>query len=675
MTRTGGSVAQRPVLSAATTLACLALVALAGGAGCKGSSPGEGVDAGPDAGDTGPDAGDAQVEAPLRQVTILHTADLHNRASGRPCFLDYTPLDPTDQDSVRGGYARLATLIKQTRAEQATNEIPVLLFDSGDFLAGSVYDLFPADPLTLRFFQLLLYDAVTLGDHEFDWLPAGLSMLINNAAGSPGGFDVPIVASNMVTDPIEPGDDDIEALAAAGVIVERRVLNLPNGLRVGVLGRLGPGAASSAIQAAPLTFDNHVGFIQSLVNDLRFQENVHLVVVISHGGIREDGSGDDVMLAVDASDIDVILSGHHHEATPEPIELNGTLIFSPGWSGEWLSRLDVSYDLSLGEIVDYDFELLPVDDTIAGDATVQALVETYDSSLLPGLGLTPATPIVEVPFDLPLTPFQETGIGNLVADAMRTTATMIAVSSGDPTSAPAVGFWGFDTLADGLHSCSSGTAAVADLYNVIPWGWSLDPSNPQLHGNPLISFCLFPAELKDVAEVHVSIAQAFGYHELFVNISGFRVEYDPYGPTVPPDRVHRIWLCGNAVPEAQGGDGDIHSLDCTSALDLSDQTTLVRAVSDLYSLAFVREVAMVGVSIAPKYCDGTPIIVDDVLDLLNARIDRLPGPPLDELWLIHTLLDFLGGLPDDGGIPGLPEIPSCYDELIPGPCLDRFVPI
>lgn len=655
-------------------LACLASVALAVSAGCIGSRPGQGVDAGLDAGDAGPDAGDAHVEDPLRQVTILHTADLHNRASGRPCFLEYTPLDPADQDSVLGGYARLATLINQTRVERAADEIPVLLFDSGDFLFGTIYDLFPAEPLTLSFFQLMQYDAVTLGEHELDWGPAGLAMVISNAAGSSGGFDIPIVASNMVTDPGEPGDDDIEALAAAGIIVDRLVLSLPNGLRVGVLGLLGGGATESAGPwATPLTFQHDAFFIQALVDDLRGQGNVHLVVVLSHGGIHENGSGEDAMLAYMIDGIDVVLSGHYHEVTPEPFEINDTLVYSPGWSGERLSRLDISYDLTLGAIVDYDFELLSVDDSIAGDATIQAMVEPYDSSFIPELGATPQTPIVEVPFDLPLAVGQETAIGNLVADAMRTTATMIAVDSGDPTPAYAVGFFSSVSLADGLYSCSSGTAAVADLYNVLPYGRSLAPGSLQHFGWPLISFCVTPADIKAVAEMSVSVSGAFGMSELFINISGVRIGYDPFGPTLPPDRVKQILLCGDAVPESLGGDGDIFSLDCTTELDLNDHTTLLRVVTDLYSVLLINAVGgQTGLPFDLWQCDGTPIFVNEWSDLLNASIDRIPGPPMDVLRPLHTLLDFLTSLPDENGVPGLPEIPSCYDETIPGPCLDRF---
>ncbi|HQI02747.1 MAG TPA: hypothetical protein PLA18_15845, partial [Deltaproteobacteria bacterium] len=86
-------------------------------------------------------------------LTILQTSDVHNHASGYGPALDYTPLNTGDSDSVRGGYARLATLINTIRDEQAAKCIPTLVFDSGDFFMGTVYDMTAANPIALTFFN------------------------------------------------------------------------------------------------------------------------------------------------------------------------------------------------------------------------------------------------------------------------------------------------------------------------------------------------------------------------------------------------------------------------------------------------------------------------------------------------------------------------------------------
>jgi len=162
--------------------------------------------------------------------TILQTSDVHHHASGYGPFLDYTPLDTTDSDSVTGGYARLATLINRIRAEQADKGIPTLLFDSGDFTMGTVYDLSAADPISLKFISMMGYDAVTLGNHEFDWSPSGLAMMLANGAAS--GFNVAVVASNTLI----PEGNPLQAIKDAGLIVEKKVIEYPYGVKVGVLG-------------------------------------------------------------------------------------------------------------------------------------------------------------------------------------------------------------------------------------------------------------------------------------------------------------------------------------------------------------------------------------------------------------------------------------------------------
>ncbi|HRW80713.1 MAG TPA: metallophosphoesterase, partial [Desulfomonilia bacterium] len=192
-------------------------------------------------------------------VTILQTSDVHHHASGYGPYLDYTPMDTTDGDEIMGGYARLATLIKSIREEQKRKCIPTMVFDSGDFTMGTVYDLTAADPISLKFFQMMKYDAITLGNHEFDWGPQGLAMLLSNAASN--GFTVPVVATSMVV-PEDPKTAGLLGLMDAGVIVNTKVIQSPYGVKVGIIGLMGPDSDSKAPLADPVTFNHDYAFIQ-----------------------------------------------------------------------------------------------------------------------------------------------------------------------------------------------------------------------------------------------------------------------------------------------------------------------------------------------------------------------------------------------------------------------------
>ncbi len=583
-------------------------------------------------------------------VTIVHTSDLHNRADGHGPFLDYTPLDTGDNDTVRGGYARLATAIQRVRAEQTAKRVPVLLFDAGDFFMGTPFDLTAADPVTLRFFEMMQYSAITLGNHEFDWAPAGLALLLNN--GMNAGFEVPIIATNMLTDANDPADDALEAFVTAGRINRTTVIDLPNGLKVGVLGLLGEDAAIKAPLAAPVSFEQDYPFIQQQVDELRQNAGADLVVAISHGGITAQGTADDAELAENITGIDVIASGHFHTATPEPFIIgpSNTLVYAPGEYGEHLSRLDIAFSRREGRVVDHRFELAAVDDTIPGDPVMQAVIDTYHDNINAGLsaslGMELKTPVTRTAFELALTPHQESGLGNLIADANRTVAGLLTQASADNTP------FAFSVIPSGLirdvlQPGRTGLVTFADIYNALPLGVSPDQNQP-LPGYPLMSIYVTAAELRNICEAGLTLSRQLG-ENYFLNFSGIRVEYNPADAAVLQG-VKKIYLCGDALPESQGGDNDVFCTGCDTPLDLTDTVTLYRGVVDLYALQMMPVVTSVGLPIAPKNAAGVPIDMRNPADYLRHRIDADPAADgIQELKEWMALLKFLNRTFPAGG--------------------------
>src|SRR5207245_10313875 len=113
-------------------------------------------------------------------ITILQTTDLHDHANGSGHVgLD---VDPSTGTSAVGAYARISAYVNYVRA---TAGHPVILVDSGDWTMGTLYDLTLASrPLALFFLTAMRYDAVTLGNHEFDYTPRGLAGMIAAARSS-----------------------------------------------------------------------------------------------------------------------------------------------------------------------------------------------------------------------------------------------------------------------------------------------------------------------------------------------------------------------------------------------------------------------------------------------------------------------------------------------------------
>src|SRR5260370_3807362 len=181
------------------------------------------------------------------QITILQTTDLHDHANGA----DHVGLDvdSTTGMGATGAYARISAYVNYVRASAGH---PVILVDSGDWTMGTLYDLTLASrPLALSFLDLMRYDCVTLGNHEWDYTPKGLAQMLG-AAQSSFAFHTPIVASNMNA----ARSPELAPFVGDGRTIQAtRVQQLSNGLKVGYIGLMGRGAATDAsAPSAPVTF-------------------------------------------------------------------------------------------------------------------------------------------------------------------------------------------------------------------------------------------------------------------------------------------------------------------------------------------------------------------------------------------------------------------------------------
>lgn len=577
-------------------------------------------------------------DSKMVSFTLLQTSDVHHHASGYGPESDYTPLDTSDNDSVMGGYARLAGLIKSIREEAVTSSHSVLLVDSGDFLMGTTYDMVSSDPIAFRFFESMAYDAVTLGNHEFDWGPADLADLID--AGKMSGFTVPIVASNMVTDAADPLDDDIEDLVSDGTIVQSKMVTIAGDVTVGILGIMGSNANNVAPLADPVTFNHEHAFLQEKVDAL-YNAGADLVILLSHTGVNVSGEGEDADIAASVTGISIIASGHEHTVTPSAFVEgpSNTLIFSPGSYGAYLSRLDVTFEAKTRRILHYAFELIPVDDTVAGDTDMDTLVNNYTSDINTAIqtamndgGITMDSSVSRTSFDLEKASLTETGFGNLIADAIRVAATDAVAASADPTPF-SVGIIAGGVIRDNLYVGKTGDITFADVYNALPLGISIygDP-NP---GYPLMSAYLTAAEIRNVCEVSVSIAPLMG-NDYYLNVSGIRYDYDTSETGVT--KVKNVYMCTDPA-------NDWYTSDNTVQLDLADTSTLYRVVVNHYALSMMGVAAAAGLTMIPKAADGTPLSTSDYA---NIRIENSTGDELKEWMAFYYFLHdyFSSGVPE-----------------------------
>jgi 5'-nucleotidase/UDP-sugar diphosphatase len=342
-----------------------------------------------------------------REVTILYTNDFHSAFDPIPAYwLAGSPR--------LGGAAHLATLVEKIRAR----ERPVFLFDTGDMFTGMLSNLTRGEAL-MEMMRAMSYDAMTIGNHEFDYGSENFTRQMNSVA-------FPVLGANI----FYKGTD--HPYARPSVIVEK------DAVRVGVIGIIGEDARSVALPSGITSLDFHdpVPIVRALVRELR--DRVDVVVVLAHQGktgpMQTDAEArpevqrdfdEDVRLCGEVPGIDVFVGGHAHRGIEVPFvhPATGTRIVQTYGYGTRLGYLKLR--LQGRRIVGHEGELLEVwTDENPPNAAVAGLVEGYRRRLEAQIGQVVGRSRVRLVRDYRA----ESSLGDFVADVMReTTGAAVAV--------------------------------------------------------------------------------------------------------------------------------------------------------------------------------------------------------------------------------------------------------
>src|SRR5690606_32358050 len=463
-----------------------------------------------------------------RRFVVLHTNDWQSRLLGYGPNSDYTPRT-LDDDPTIGGVARLASLLQQRRA--AAGDTPLLTLDAGDFSMGTLFHTVTREEGgELRLLGALGYDATTLGNHEFDFRPAGLARMIEAAARAGDAPEVPILASNIRLSPDSADDDALETLQRSGRIQPYRILE-KGGLRFGLFGLMGRNAVEVSPLMAPVSFADPVATARDMVRLLRERERVDVVILLAHMGVsrQADGRwrGEEVELVEQVPGIDLVIGAHSHSLLREPLLVNGSAIVQVGSEIQYLGELHMTLDES-GRVRVDSYRAHPVDDSLPGDpaigARVAALQRNVEARLLAPHGYAFDQPMARVERTLTRA-YDDPVLANLVTDALRRAA------------GSDIAFTGNGTLRDDLYLGKSGVQSVADLFRVAPLGVGEFDDQP---GYPLIRVYFTPREIRHILEVLLVAYQMRDSDSYYPRVSGVKFTYNPW--RVPFDRVSRIWL-------------------------------------------------------------------------------------------------------------------------------------
>jgi S-sulfosulfanyl-L-cysteine sulfohydrolase len=252
-----------------------------------------------------------------------------------------------------GGYAHLATLVKRVRTERPGR---TLLLDGGDTLQGSATALWSRGEDMLRATNQLGVEVFT-PHWEFTYGIERVRELFGDRERR-GLFTGDFVAHNVT----EAGWGDR--------VFRPYTIREVGGVAVGVIGQAFPYVpiAHPRRFVPDLSFGIREDAVQALVNELRDERKVGLVVVLSHNGVSVDAK-----LASRVEGVDVILGGHTHDALALPLRVGRTLVVNSGSHGKFLSRLDL--DVRDGRVAGYRYRLIPVlAGALAPDPEMAALI-------------------------------------------------------------------------------------------------------------------------------------------------------------------------------------------------------------------------------------------------------------------------------------------------------------
>ncbi len=338
------------------------------------------------------------------ELVILHVNDTHGAVLAT-------------KDGV-GGLVSMATFIKQVRAQNKN----VLVLHAGDVNTGSALsNMFNAEP-DIMSFNKMGFDAIVLGNHEFDGTLAKLERQIKIA-------EFPWLSANIKR--------------GGRYLVKPYIIKDYDGFRVAVIGLTTLRTLVIASPDKSLTFIDEIEAAKQMVKRVREKEKADIVIIDGHlGDVPEtETQNTSVKIAQQVSGIDLIVDGHSHSYFEKPKIVNGVPIVTANEYGKYVG--DGVMTIVNGKVTDFTWKPVPITlKAFPPDPDVEALLKPYVDKANAALKEVVMKTTDAFEFGKRLTRYQEMALGDLVTDAMvaylKTTGVTVdgAITNGGGIRAP-----------------------------------------------------------------------------------------------------------------------------------------------------------------------------------------------------------------------------------------------
>jgi len=426
------------------------------------------------------------------QLTILHINDLHSRIEPINAFDSTCSAEESQAGECFGGIARVKSAIDGKRQELAGANLLVL--DAGDEFQGSLYySTFKSGPVA-EFMNGIGFDAMAIGNHEFDDGPAELDKLI-------GAVKFPILSGNTI--------------AARGSLLDGKykgyVIKDIGGEKVAVVSVLATDTAETSSPGKDITFEDEIAYLQKAVKDIE-AEGANKIVALTHVGYVKDQE-----IAAKVDGIDVIVGGHSHTylsstddkaAGPYPTLVNSPsgvpvpIVTAYAYS-KYLGDLTVTFD-DKGVVTAAKGAPLLLDASVKPDERYAARVEELGKPLEELKAKIVGSSAATIDGDRTSCRAVECSMGNLIADAAleRVAGQGITISIAN---------------GGGLRaSIDAGDVSMGEVLTVLPFQ------------NTLATFQVDGASIKEALENGVSqVDEGAGR---FPQVSGLKYTFDRSKP-------------------------------------------------------------------------------------------------------------------------------------------------
>ncbi|MEO1537357.1 MAG: bifunctional metallophosphatase/5'-nucleotidase [Pseudomonadota bacterium] len=475
-------------------------------------------------------------------ITILHTNDFHDRFEPINRFDSGCSEEDNAEGKCFGGMPRIVTAVEAAKARHEN----YMLLDAGDMFQGTLFYQFYRGDIAAEMMNKLGYDAMAVGNHEFNHGPESLASFVEKT-------EFPVLMSNADLS----SEPTLKDLVLKSTVIEKA------GERIGLVGVTPRNNDELSSPGPNIVFTDPSPAIQAEV-DAMTAEGIDKIIVLSHSGYPTDN-----VIALNTTNVDLIVGGHSNTFLsntdedadgPYPDMVNGVPIVQAYAYGKYLGELEIVFDDD-GNVTSASGEPILLDASVAEDEATKARIAELAGPLDEIRNEVVAEAAGAIEGDRSVCRAMECPMGNIITDAMldrvKDQGIEIAIQNGGGIRA----------------SIDAGPVTKGEVLTVLPFQ------------NTLSTFEVSGATI--VAALENGVSQLEDGAGRFPQISGMNYTFDPSaepgsrisdvmvgGAPIDLDRVYGV-VSNNYV--RNGGDGYDMFVNAQNAYDFGPDLADVTA--------------------------------------------------------------------------------------------------